>query len=125
LQACFSLHLLSNPAIGQPGYEALLSMLNRGSVIEKILVDDAGWTATYKMVVDMNTTYGRDAFMEGGVFPNEVAWVEWVIRLASIAPAEEVEEDEEAEGDEVQDFETRKLNYIWYTLLEKPDFIIN
>jgi hypothetical protein len=132
-----SLHLQSNPAIGLPGYEALLGMLNRRSDIEQIRVDDAGWTATYKMVVHTNTKHGRVEFMEGGVFPDKVAWMDWVIRLANVAPAEEMEEDEEEaeeaeeaeegkdEEDEKQDFETRKLNYIWYTLLQKPDFISN
>jgi hypothetical protein len=116
-----SLHLQSNPAIGLPGYEALLGMLNRRSDIEQIRVDDAGWTATYKMVVHMNTKHGRGEFMEGGVFPDRVAWIDWVIRLANVAPAEEVEEDE----DEKQDFEARKLNYIWFTLVQKPDFVSN
>jgi hypothetical protein len=125
--ASLSLYLESNPAIGLPGYEALLGMLNGGSAIEHIGVDDAGWTATYKMVADMNLKYGRGEFMEGGVFPDKVSWMDWVIRLANVAPAEEMEEEEEEEEgkeeDEKQDFETCKLNYIWYTLLEKPDFI--
>jgi hypothetical protein len=60
------------------------------------------------MAVDMNRKYGRVEFMEGGVFPDKVTWMDWVIRLANVAPAEEVEEDEEEE----QDFETRKLNYL-------------
>jgi hypothetical protein len=55
----FSLHLHSNPAIGLRGYEALLCMLNTGSAIEQTLVDDADWTATYKIVVDMNTKHDR------------------------------------------------------------------
>jgi hypothetical protein len=89
-------------------------------------VDDAGWTATYKMVADMNTKYGRGQFMEGGVFPDKVTWMDWVMRLANVAPVEETEEEKEVEeGEEEQDFETRKLNYIWYTLLQKPDFISN
>jgi hypothetical protein len=79
------------------------------------------------MVVDMNSKYGRGEFMEDGIFPDKVAWMDWVVRLANVEPAEEVEEDEEEEEevDEEQDFETRKLSYIWYTLLEKPDFISN
>jgi hypothetical protein len=48
----------------------------------------------------------------------------WVTRLANIVPAEEVDVEEKKEGYEEQDFETHKLNYIWYTLLEKPGFII-
>jgi hypothetical protein len=120
--------LVSNPAIGLPGYEALLGMLNIISGIKQIRVDDAGWTATYKMVVDMNTKYGRGEYMEGGVFPDKVAWMDWVIRLANVAPAEETEEEEQEEleeGEDQQDFETCRLNYIWYTLLQKPDFISN
>jgi hypothetical protein len=97
-----------------PGYEAFLGMLNRGSAIEHIGVDDDGWTATYRTVADMNTKYGRCEFMEGGVFPDKVWWMDCVIRLGNVAPAEEME-----------DFETRKLNYIWYTLVQKPDFVSN
>jgi hypothetical protein len=90
------------------------------------------------MVADMNTKYGRGEFMEGGVFPDKVTWMDWVKRLVNATPAEEMEEDEDEveveegleveedqEEDEEQDFETRKLNYIWYTLLQKPDFISN
>jgi hypothetical protein len=42
-----------------------------------------------------------------------------------VAPVEDVEmtQGQEEEVYEVQDDETRQLNYIWYTLLEKPDFI--
>jgi hypothetical protein len=136
--ASLSLHLQSNPAIGLPGHEALLGMLNRGSDIGQIRVDDAGWTATFRMVADMNTKYGRGEFMEGGVFPDKVTWMDWVKRLVNATPAEEMEEDEDEveveegleveedqEEDEEEDFETRKLNYIWYTLLQKPDFISN
>jgi hypothetical protein len=129
--ASLSLNLQSNPAIGLPGYEALLAMLNRDSDIEQIRVDDAGWTATYKMAVHMNTKHGRGEFMEGGVFPDKVTWMDWVIRLAIVLPAEEMEEEEaeveegKEEEDEKQEFETRQLNYIWYTLLQKPDFITN
>jgi hypothetical protein len=91
-------------------------------------VDDADWTATYKIVVEMNMKYGRGEFMESGVFPDRVTWMDWVIRLANVAPVEDVEminKGQEEEVYEVQDDETRQLNYIWYTLLEKPDFISN
>jgi hypothetical protein len=79
-------------------------------------VDDASWTATFKFMADMNKKRGD--------FLDKVKWMNWVIRLANIVPAEEVDVEEEQEGYEEQDFETHKLNYIWYTLLEKPGFII-
>jgi hypothetical protein len=123
--ASLSLNFQSNPAIGLSGYEALLCMLNRGSAIEQIMVDDADWTAKYKIVVDMNIKYGRGGFMEGGVFPDRVTWMDWVIRLAKVAPVKDVKMCDTGQEEEVQDDETRQLNYIWYTLLEKPDFISN
>jgi hypothetical protein len=43
-------------------------------------VDDAGWTATFKFMADMN--------MKRGNFPDKVKWMNWVIRLTNVEPAE-------------------------------------
>jgi hypothetical protein len=63
-------------------------MLNRVSAVEEIMVYDLGsWTATYKLVADMNTEYGRCECIEGGAFTDKVRRLDWLARLANLVPA--------------------------------------
>jgi hypothetical protein len=63
--------------------------------IGRIRVDDAGWTATHKLLADMNTKYSRCDSTDGGVFPSKVTSTDWLIRLTNVAAAAEMEEYEE------------------------------
>jgi hypothetical protein len=58
----------------------------------------------------MNTK-GRGKFLQSGVFDSKIEWVAWLARLAAID-----EDNEEAD-------DARRLNFLWYTLIEKPEFI--
>jgi hypothetical protein len=62
------------------------------------------------MVIDMNTKHGRGEFLQNGDFDSEADWFSFLARLAGLA------ENTEA-------VDARHLNFIWYTLTEKPEFL--
>jgi hypothetical protein len=105
------LDLKCNPNIGEEGYIAILGLLNRNHRIRWAavgLVDDFQWNATFNLVFRMNTRHGRGEFLRDGTFDSRTNWVNWLARLARL---------QDAEIDEAT-----QLNYLWYTLLENPDF---
>jgi hypothetical protein len=104
------LSLERNPAIGQEGYEAILGLLNREHWIGEARVDDEIWHAKFDLVVEMNTKHGRGEFLRDGVFDSQDDWLNCLERLAGVG-----------ENDETED--ARRLNFLWYTLIEKPEFI--
>lgn len=105
------LSLKSNPAIGKDGYESLIGLLNRNHRLEEIRVDDARWQAKLNLVICMNRKYGRSAFMDDCGFSCKAKWVDLLAKLADSSSPEHAEQEEE-----------RRVNYLWYSLLEKPDF---
>lgn len=54
---------------------------------------------------------GRGQFLQSGVFDSKNEWLEWLAMLAALG-----EENEEAD-------DARRLNFLWYTLIKKPEFI--
>jgi hypothetical protein len=108
LRPLHALDLTGNPSIGHQGYEALLGLLNRRFDIGVVWVDDQNWKATFDLVVYLNHDYDRGRFMENGVFPSKAIWVNFLAELTSF--------------DRYYD-DAQKLNAIWYTLREDPDFI--
>jgi hypothetical protein len=117
-----SLDLEGNPAIGQEGCEAILGLLNRNHWIETVLVDDASWSDKFRIVADMNTEHGRGEFLQDGAFHSKADWVNWLARLAGLEENDETETDNE-EDDETETDDARILNFLWYTLREKPELI--
>jgi hypothetical protein len=106
-----TLNLSGNSSIGQKGYEALLGLLNQRFEIVVVEVDDQKWKATFDLVLQMNHTYPyRGRFLENGVFPSKVMWVDFLAELAKTYHYEYCNE-------------AQKLNAIWYTLREDPDFV--
>jgi hypothetical protein len=107
------LDLSGNPSIGQQGYAALLGLLNRKFDISAVDVDDQNWKTRFELVAYMNRECHRGRFMKNGVFPSKTIWVNF---LAELAPRTHcffrgyLNED-------------KKLNAIWYTLRENPDWI--
>jgi hypothetical protein len=115
------LDLEGNPAIGQEGCEAILGLLNRNPWIETVLVDDEIWSDKFRIVANMNTKHGCGEFLQDGAFDSKVDWVNWLARLADLEENAEMEMDDE-EDDEME-MDARILNFLWYTLREKPEFI--
>jgi hypothetical protein len=104
-----TLELDRNPGIGQQGYEAILGLLNRSHWIEKVCVDDKSWEAKFDLVAEMSK-HGRFEFLRGGAFDSQVDWVNWLDRITGLG-----------EDDGVDD--ARRLSFLWYTLIEKPEFV--
>jgi hypothetical protein len=103
------LDLTGNPSIGQKGYEALLRLLNRRFDLGAVYVDDQNWKATFKLVLCMNRDYDRGRFLKNGVFPSKAMWVNFLAELVT--------------GTDYYFNDAQKLNAIWYTLREDPDFV--
>jgi hypothetical protein len=104
------LDLTENPAIGQEGYEHILWLLNQANWLHKVKVDDKSWQSEFNLVAEMNTK-GRGGFLQSGVFDSKIEWVEWLATLTALD-----EENEDAD-------DPKTLNFLWYTLVEKPEFI--
>jgi hypothetical protein len=109
-RALGQLALRGNPAIGNEGFEAILGLLNRERWLGRVTVDDKSWQAKFNLVAEMNTK-GRGKFLQSGVFDSKIEWVAWLDRLAAL----DVENGETGDA--------RRLNFLWYTLIEKPEFI--
>jgi hypothetical protein len=63
-----------------------------------------------QLVIFMNLQHHRGRFLENGVYPSKAMWVDF---LAGISADSYWSVEDEAQ----------KLNAIWYTLREGPDFI--
>jgi hypothetical protein len=108
LRPILKLGLTDNPSIGQPGYEALLGLLNRRVNIGTVIVDDENWQTTFDLVISMNFEHHRGRFLENGVFPSKEMLVDFLVELAST---------------DHYWSQAQKLDAIWYTLREDPDLI--
>jgi hypothetical protein len=104
------LRLEGNPAIGHDGCEAILGLLNREHWIGAVSVDNDIWQAKFDLVVEMNRKHGRGEYLRDGVFESQEDWLNCLERLAGVG-----------ENDETDD--ARRLNFLWYTLLEKPEYV--
>jgi hypothetical protein len=74
-----------------------------------VKLDNGGeWDAKFDLVRSMNNVHCRLDHILGdqGAYRNRFAWSEWLAKLNAVGW-----EDEK-----------HKLNYVWFTLLEKPDF---
>jgi len=73
-----------------------------------VLSDDPSWAATFDLVRPLNNLHRRLEYKdERGRFVNPQLWMDWFQVLSNLPWIDE----------------TRKLNYIWFTLLEQPEMI--
>lgn len=119
------LSLLGNPAITAKAYqeffEGCFFWKRRMGLIK---VDDKEWEAQFDLVRSMNNLHNRLDYvvskrhspsmedtgfntLKAG-FGSRDKWVEWLVKLGTGLPWED---------------DKHRLNYLWFTLLEKPDFI--
>jgi hypothetical protein len=137
------LDLKSNPAISDQGYNSLLDLINRANVIQRFSVDDKDWEAKLNLVSEMNRECGRLEYMTNGNFASEERRWEWLEKLVTSPPSwndnvryynDEETDDYYEEGmpdyyeegmPEVGEEEeaAKQVNYIWYELLQHPEFI--
>ena len=70
--------------------------------------DDPSWVATFDLVRPLNNLHRRLEYKdENGRFTDTDRWMEWFQVLSNLPWIDE----------------KRKLNYIWFTLLEQPEMI--
>mmetsp|Transcript_2823 Transcript_2823/g.3795 ORF Transcript_2823/g.3795 Transcript_2823/m.3795 type:complete len:105 (+) Transcript_2823:1-315(+) len=68
----------------------------------------AEWEHKFDLVRSMNNLHSRMDYIDGGAFIDRSKWVEWLAKLNKASWADD----------------KHKLNYLWFTLLEKPDMIL-
>jgi hypothetical protein len=103
LRPIIVLCLTCNPSIGEQGYAALLGLLNRRFDIGVVVVDDQSWRSTFDLLTVMNIKHERGRFLENGVYPSKLTWVNFLTELSFSCYWSEEDEDDEAQ----------KLNAIW------------
>lgn len=101
------LSLKNNPSISQLGYAAIFKVFFNKQRMGLIKVDDLEWERKFDLVRSMNNLHGRLQFVEDGALENRGKWVDWLAKLGNLG----WEDDK------------HKVNYLWFTILEKPDFV--
>lgn len=103
------LSVMDNPAISLASFKAMAALFFRKRRMGAVKLDNGGeWDAKFDLVRSMNNVHCRLDHILGdqGAYRNRFAWSEWLAKLNAVGW-----EDEK-----------HKLNYVWFTLLEKPDF---
>lgn len=114
------LSLTMNPAVSRIGWNQLFDALAHKQRLGLVKVDDKSWQATFDLVRSMNNIHGRLQFLEVGrgggggekggtttTYASRERWIEWLAKLSQISWEDDA----------------HKINYLWYTLLEQPDYI--
>ncbi len=101
------LSLKNNPSISEAGYADIFRVFFNKQRMGLIKVDDLEWEKKFDLVRSMNNLHGRLQFVEEGALEDRVKWVEWLAKLGNLG----WEDDK------------HKINYLWFTILEKPDFV--
>jgi hypothetical protein len=104
------LDLMGNPDISDEGYSAFLSLINQVNSVRQFYVDDVDWEDKLNLVSQMNRDYGRLEYMTNGTFTSERHRLQWLQKLANLPSSSDKEERKHA-------------NFIWYELLEHPEFM--
>eukprot|EP00980_Cylindrotheca_fusiformis_P028991 scaffold22689_cov163-Cylindrotheca_fusiformis.AAC.6 len=101
------LSLKENPKLRD--YGTLVNICSCKARMGSVQVDDPKWVATFDLVRSLNNLHRRLDYVnpEIGGYPNRSKWVEWLSVVANL----QWEDD------------THIVNYLWYTLMEKPEFI--
>ena len=103
------LSLTLNPAVSSLGWSQMfVDVLFQKQRMGLVKVDDAYWQATFDLVRSMNNIHGRLSFLdEAGSYTSRERWIEWLAKLSQISWEDEA----------------HKVNYLWFTILERPDFV--
>ena len=75
----------------------------------EVSVDDHRWVETFHLVRSMNNLHNRLAYVmpESGGYLSRNRWIEWLAVLGNIGWQDEA----------------HRVNYLWFTLLEQPNFV--
>ena len=102
------LSLQDNPGITADGLQTLYTVCINKQRMGLVLSDDAMWVATMDLVRPLNNLHRRLEYRTtDGQYVNRERWIEWLAVQANLPWI----------GD------ARKVNYLWFTLLEQPGLV--
>lgn len=113
------LSLQDNPQITAAGLKTLYTTCLNKQRMGLVLSDDASWVATMDLVRPLNNLHRRLEYKQqevesnnggggGLVYVSKVRWIDWLVVLNNLPWIDD----------------RRKLNYVWFTLLDQPDMVI-
>lgn len=75
----------------------------------EVSVDDRQWVETFHLVRSMNNVHRHLEYFvpETGGYPSRDRWIEWLAVLGNIGWQDEA----------------HRVKYLWFTVLEKPNFV--
>lgn len=101
------LSLQHNPQVTAKGWESLYRVCLHKQRMGLVLSDDPNWVAIFDLVRPLNNLHRRLEYMEGGTYKSKEAWIEYLSVIGNLGWIGEA----------------RKLNYLWFALLEAPKLI--
>lgn len=104
------LSLQDNPKVTPKGLQALYTVCLAKQRMGLVLSDDPSWTATFDLVRPLNNLHRRLEYIKedgSGGYRSKDKWIEWLVVLNTLPWIGEA----------------RKLNYMWFALLEQPELI--
>ena len=103
------LSLQYNPKVTPKGLHALYTICMSKQRMGLVLSDDASWVATFDLVRPLNNLHRRLEYIkeDGGGYRSRNSWIEWLSVVGNLPWI----------GD------ARKVNYIWFALLEQPELV--
>ena len=110
------LSIQDNPGITADGLQHLYTICcNHKQRMGLVLSDDPTWVATFDLVRPLNNLHRRLEYRKSGgdddgddnAYKSRAAWAEWLAVVANLPWIEDA----------------RKVNYVWYTLLEQPGLV--
>lgn len=103
------LSLQGNPKITPKGLHALYTICMAKQRMGLVLSDDPSWVATFDLVRPLNNLHRRLEYIreDGGGYRSRDAWIEWLSVVGNLPWIGEA----------------RKVNYLWFALLEQPELV--
>ena len=101
------LSLRNNPNLSD--YKSIMDVCFCKQRMGEVTVDDPQWVATFHVVRSMNNLHRRLEYVvpETGGYPSRDRWIEWLSVLGNIGWQDDA----------------HQVNYLWFTLLEQPNFV--
>jgi hypothetical protein len=101
------LSIQDNPSITHSGLQHLYTVCINKQRMGLVLSDDEAWVATFDLVRPLNNLHRRLEYRNGTQYKSRASWVDWLAVLGGLPWI----------GD------ARKVNYLWFTLLEQPGWV--
>jgi hypothetical protein len=104
------LSIQDNPKITPNGLRHLYKVCVNKQRMGLVLSDDPSWVATFDLVRPLNNLHRRLEYKDpvtGGYLSKE-GWIDWLVLLNNLPWLDD----------------NRKLNYVWFTLLDQPDMVL-